>query len=389
MLPIRTFLLPPAIITGSGASEQIGEQSRKLGANKGFLVTDNVMVKLSALDGIKRSLEQSKVQFAIWDGVATEPTVEIIEEGLKAYRENGCDFLIAVGGGSPIDTAKAIAVMVTNPGSIKNYQGVGKIARAGALLLAIPTTAGTGSEVTPYTIVTDTERNIKMLISSPFVMPQVAIVDPLMTLSCPRGLTATVGIDALTHAIEAYVSVKAQPMTDIFCLSAIKLISGNLRQAWVNGNNIEAREKTMLGALQAGIAFSNSSVALVHGMSRPLGAYFHIPHGASNAVLLKVVMEFSLIGNPVRYAHIAQAMGENTNGKTDLEAAQSAVESVKKLIRDIKVPSMCELGVDIEKLEQLAPKMTEDAIASGSPANNPRQATTEEIIELYKLACSQ
>jgi alcohol dehydrogenase class IV len=210
-----------------------------------------------------------------------------------------------------------------------------------------------------------------------------------MTLSCPRGLTAAVGLDALTHGIEAYVSVKAQPMTDIFCLSAIELISGNLRQAWANGNNVEAREKTMLGALQAGIAFSNSSVALVHGMSRPIGAYFHVPHGVSNAALLGVVTEFSLVGNPARYAHVAKAMGENIEGLTDIDAAQLAAKSVKKLIADVKIPSLDKLGVEKKRLDELAPKMAEAAIDSGSPGNNPRQATKEEIIELYSITYDQ
>jgi len=389
MLPIKTFRIPRVVITGSGASEQIGEECKKLGVRQGLIVTDKIMVKLGVLDGIKKALEQSKVQFAIYDAVATEPTVDFVQEGLKAYKENGCDFLLAVGGGSPIDTAKAVSVMLTNPGSISDYMGIGKIPEKGVPLMAVPTTAGTGSEVTSSTIITDTKTDVKMLIISPFVMPEVAIVDPLLTLSCPRGLTTAVGIDALTHAIEAYVSVKSQPMSDIFCLSAIELISGNLRQAWANGNNIEAREKTMLGAHQAGIAFSNSSIALVHGMSRPIGVYFHVPHGASNAALLGVVMEFSLIGNLTRYAHIAKAMGENISGLTDLEAAELGAKAVKRLIKDIKAPSLRELGVDKEKLDKLAPKMTEAAIDSGSPANNPRQATKEEIIELYKLACAQ
>jgi len=389
MLPAREFRIPRKVIIGSGASEQIGEESRKLGVKKSLIVTDKVMIKLGALDGIKKALTESKVQFAVYDGVATEPTVDFVQEGLKAYKENGCDFLLAIGGGSPIDTAKAIAVMVTNPGSIEDYKGIGKIPKVGVPLVAIPTTAGTGSEATVFTIITDTKTDVKMLIGSPFVMPEVAIVDPLLILSCPRGLTAAVGIDALTHAIEAYVSVKAQPMSDIFCLSAIEQISGNLRQAWANGSNIEAREKTMMGALQAGIAFSNSSVALVHGMSRPIGAYFHVPHGASNAALLGVVMDFSLIGNPTRYAHVAKAMGENITGLTDLDAAELGAKAAKRLIKDVQIPSLPELGVDKAKLDQLAPKMAEDAIASGSPGNNPRQATEEEIIELYKLAYEQ
>jgi len=388
MLPTRTFLIPPVLITGSGSSEKVGEEIRKLGLKKGLVVTDEVISKLGLLESIKEVLSENKIEFAVYDKISTEPTVDFVMEGLSAYKENECEFLLAVGGGSALDTAKAIAVMVTNKGTIEDYKGLNNIPEKGVPLIAIPTTAGTGSEVTVYTIITDTKTDVKMLIGSPFVMPQVAIVDPLLTLSCPRGLTAAVGIDALTHAIEAYVSVKAQPMSDIFCLSAIELISDNLRQAWANGNNVEAREKTMLGALQAGIAFSNSSVALVHGMSRPIGAYFHVAHGASNAALLGVVTEFSLIGNPVRYAHVAEAMGENTEGLNDLEAAELAAQSINNLIEDIKIPSLKELGVDEGKLEQLAPKMAEDAIASGSPGNNPRQATKEEIIELYKIAYS-
>lgn len=388
MLPTRTFLIPPVLITGSGSSEKVGEEIRKLGLKKGLVVTDEVISKLGLLESIKEVLSENKIEFAVYDKISTEPTVDFVMEGLSAYKENECEFLLAVGGGSALDTAKAIAVMVTNKGTIEDYKGLNNIPEKGVPLIAIPTTAGTGSEVTVYTIITDTKTDVKMLIGSPFVMPQVAIVDPLLTLSCPRGLTAAVGIDALTHAIEAYVSVKAQPMSDIFCLSAIELISDNVRQAWANGNNVEAREKTMLGALQAGIAFSNSSVALVHGMSRPIGAYFHVAHGASNAALLGVVTEFSLIGNPARYAHVAEAMGENTEGLNDLEAAELAAQSINNLIEDIKIPSLKELGVDEGKLEQLAPKMAEDAIASGSPGNNPRQATKEEIIELYKIAYS-
>lgn len=384
----RAFSFPAVLIIGSGASEQVGEESRKLGATKGLIVTDAVLNKLGLLDNIKRALSQSKIQFTLYSDVFTEPTVEFVEEGIKAYRENGCDFLLAVGGGSAIDTAKAIAIMVTNTGSLEDYQGLDKIPDRGIPLIAVPTTAGTGSEVTQFTIITDTKRNVKMLIGSPFLIPQKAIVDPLLTLSMPRSLTAATGIDALTHAIEAYISMKAQPMSDIFSLSAIELISGNLRRAWSNGNDIEAREQTMLGALQGGIAFSNSSVALVHGMSRPIGAYFHIPHGVSNAALLGVVTEFSLIGNPARFARIANAMGENVEHLPVMEAANLAANSIKRLIKDIKIPSLQELGVGKEELGKLAPRMAEDAIASGTPANNPRQATEEEIVKLYKLAFS-
>jgi len=389
MLPTRTFLIPPVLITGTGSSQMVGEEIKKLDLARGLVVTDEVLSKMGILEGIKKALTESDIQFFIYDKISSEPIVDFVTEGLGAYRENRCEFLLAVGGGSAIDTAKAISVTATNKGSIEDYKGINQIPQKGAPLIAVPTTAGTGSEVTAVTIITDTKTDVKMLLISPFLIPRVAIVDPLMTLSCPRGLTAAVGLDALTHGIEAYVSVKAQPMTDIFCLSAIELISGNLRQAWANGNNVEAREKTMLGALQAGIAFSNSSVALVHGMSRPIGAYFHVAHGVSNAALLGVVTEFSLIGNPVRYAHVAKAMGENIDGLTDLAAAQLAAKSVKTLIKDVKIPSLKELGVEKKRLDELAPKMAEAAIDSGSPGNNPRQATKEEIVELYHITYSQ
>ncbi len=388
MLAVREFSVPSVILTGSEASQQVGEQCSKRGLQKALIVTDETIRSSGIVPQVEQALSQSDIACSIYDGVATEPVIEFVEAGLEMYREDGCDFVLAVGGGSPIDTAKAIAVMTTNEGSISDYKGIGKITEKGAPLVALPTTAGTGSEATVYTIITNAATDVKMLIGSPFVMPDIAIVDPLLTVSSPPGVTAATGIDALVHAIEAYVSVKAQPMSDIFALSAIELISGNLRHAWANGEDLDAREKTMLGALQAGIAFSNSSVALVHGMSRPIGAYFHLAHGVSNAVLLIVVMEFSLTGNARRYADIAQALGENTDGLTDLQAAELAVEAVRRLVSGVNIPPLRELIQDEEEFYRLAPQMAEDAIDSGSPGNNPRQATKEEIIELYKRAYS-
>ncbi len=386
MLPTREFIIPQRVLIGSGSSAQVGGECVRLGFKKGLIVTDQVIVGLGILDGIKKALGQNNVQFVVYNGVATEPTIDHIAEGLNIYKENNCDFVMAVGGGSTIDAAKAISIMAANPGSVEDYVGLDKVTSRGIPIVAIPTTAGTGSEATVFTIITNTKTNVKMLIGSPFAMPKVAIVDPLLTIHCPRELTAVVGIDALTHAIEAYVSIKAQPMSDIFSLSAIKLISGNLREAWADGSNVEARERTMLGSFQAGVAFCNSSVALVHGMSRPIGAYFHVPHGASNAALLSIVTEFSLSGNPSRYAHIAETMGEDITGLTDLAAAELAAKAVKRLITDVEIPSLQELGVEKAQLDRLAMKMTEDAIASGSPGNNPRQATKQQIIELYELA---
>ncbi len=382
----REFIMPAHMVVGSQALEQVGALCQKRGWKKALIVSDKIMASLGLVAKVEALLKESGIGSAAYTGVNTEPVVEYVQEGLNLYRAEGCDFVVSIGGGSPIDTAKAIAVLVTNPGSIEQYKGIGKISTPGVPMVAIPTTAGTGSEATVYTVITDQKTDVKMLIGSPYLMPTIAVVDPMLTVSSPPGVTAATGVDALVHAIEAYVSVKRQPMTDIFCLSAIELISQNIRQAWSNGNNIEAREKMMLGALQAGIAFSNSSVALVHGMSRPIGAHFHIAHGVSNAALLAAVTEFSLIGDPVRYAHVAKAMGEPVEGLSMMAAADRSVTAIRRLVKDIKIPSLRQLGVERERLLELAPSMADAAIDSGSPANNPRKPTRQEIIELYQLA---
>jgi alcohol dehydrogenase class IV len=385
MMQTFQFKAPPVIVSGPGAVKEVGSFAKGLG-KKALIVTDNLLEKIGLLDDIKKALEVVGIPFATYDRVVTEPTMDYTGEGLKIYQEARADFLIAVGGGSPIDTAKGISALATNPGRMSDFEGANKIPKPGAPLIAIPTTAGTGSEVTQFTIITDTTRDVKMLIATPNVMPRVALVDPMMTLLMPQGITAATGLDALTHAIEAYVSVKAQPITDALALHAIRLISGNLRQAWCNGNNIEARTNMMTGALEAGLAFSNASVALVHGMARPIGAYFHVPHGISNAALLPTVIEFSIPGNPKRYADIAEAMGEITERLSIMDAAYLAAKAVKRLNDDLKIPTLRGLGVDEKRFHSIVSQMAADAITSGSPGNNPRKATTEEIVELYRKA---
>jgi len=382
------FKTPSVIVNGPGAAREAGSFAKGLG-KKALIVTDHALEKIGLLNDVKNSLEIAGIPMAIYDKVISEPSMDYTEEGLKVYRETQADFLVAVGGGSPIDAAKGIAALATNPGKISDFAGANKIPNPGAPLIAIPTTAGTGSEVTQFTIITDTSRDVKMLIASPNIMPRVALVDPLMTMRMPQGITAATGLDALTHAIEAFVSVKAQPITDTLALQAIWVIAGNVRQAWSNGDNIEARTNMMIGALQAGMAFSNSSVALVHGMARPIGAYFHVPHGVSNAALLPTVIEFSIPGNPERYAEIAEAMGEITEGLSVLDAAYLAADAVERLNIDLKVPTLRELGVEEKKFNSVVEQMAADALASGSPGNNPRKATKEEIVELYRRAYSK
>lgn len=383
-----TFSIPPTIITGAGASEKAGEQAKQLGARNALIVTDPGIAKIGYVEQIAKNLHNSGITTSIFSNVTPDPTLQNVTDGLNQYRAENCDLIVSIGGGSAIDCGKGIAMKLTNDGEFADYMGVDKIPNPGATLIAIPTTAGTGSEVTKVTVITDTERNVKMMLSSACLLASVALVDSLLSLTTPPHLTAAVGVDALTHAIEAYISKRAQPLTDALALEAIRLISGSLRQAWADGENISARTDMMLGASIAGMAFSNSSVALVHGMSRPIGAYFHIHHGLSNAVLLLDVMEFSVIGAPERFADIAQAMGEPIDGMSLMKQAEAAISAVERLVNDIQMPRLGEIGIDREKFEQVIDQMAVDAIASGSPANNPRQTSAEEIAALYRKCFS-
>ena len=381
---VSTFNIPPTIITGVDASKRVGEQAKRLKAKRALVVTDPGIVKTGYAEQVVKQLNRSGVDTSLFADVTPDPTLQNVNDGLKRYSADGCDIIVSIGGGSAIDCGKAIAVKLTNDGDLADYMGVDKIPNPGAPLIAIPTTAGTGSEVTKVTVISDTERNVKMMLSSPCLLAEVALVDPLLSLTTPPHLTSAVGVDALTHAIEAYISKRAQPFTDALALDAIRLISGSIRQAWADGANIKARTDMMIGATVAGMAFSNASVALVHGMSRPIGAYFHIHHGLSNAVLLLDVMEYSLAGSPVRFAHIARAMGESIDGLSVMRQADCAVAAVERLINDIQMPRLGEIGIAPDKFETVVEQMASDAIASGSPGNNPRQATHEEIVALYR-----
>ena len=392
-----TLTLPPTIITGAGASEKVGEQAKRLGATNALIVTDPGIAKIGYADKIAQNLHAAGISSTCFADVTPDPTLQNVQDGLKQYLDETCDLIVSIGGGSAIDCGKGIAMILTNSGpsgaackpervigKFADYMGVDKIPNPGAPLIAIPTTGGTGSEVSKVTVITDTERNVKRMLSSACLLASVALVDPLLSVTTPPHLTAAVGVDALTHAIEAYISKRAQPITDALALKAIEMISGSLRQAWADGENIPARTDMMIGASIAGMAFSNSSVALVHGMSRPIGAYFHVHHGLSNSVLLHDVMAFSVVGAPARFADIARAMGEPIDGLSPMQQADAAVAAVERLVTDIQMPRLGEIGIDKEAFEDVIEQMAADAIASGSPANNPRQATAEEIVALYR-----
>jgi alcohol dehydrogenase class IV len=276
--------------------------------------------------------------------------------------------------------------MATNGGSIVDYKGANKIQKPKLPLVVVNTTAGTGSEVTRFAIISDPATNVKMLIADPHLIPDVAIDDPLFTVTCSPFVTASTGVDALTHAIEAYISVRATALSDSLALSAIRKVGQSLRAAFRNGEDLTARTLMHVASLEAGMSFSNASVALVHGMARPIGAYFHKAHGISNAVLLPHVMEWSLAGAPGRFADIARALGVDTTGLGEAQAADRAVALVRALCRDLRIPGLTGLGIDPDKLMALAPTLAKDALDSGSPGNNPRVPTPEEIVELYRRA---
>ena len=383
MMPnVNRFRFPQELITGFGSLQYVGEKAKALG-NKALIVTSEPLTELGMVDTLLKSLKESKVEAVVYDKINTEPYLYHISEGASLYRENNCDIIIGFGGGSPIDSAKAIGVEVALDCEFKDMCGLNKLISKIVPFIAIPTTAGTGSEVTGFTIITDQDSNVKMLTASDYLLPDIAICDPELTISVPKSVTAYTGLDALAHAIEAYISIKSQPMTDLLAIEAIRLISKNLRTAWSNGSNIEARSYMMHAATLAGACIMNSSVTLVHGMARPIGASFGLPHGMTNGVFLPVVLKFTLPGCIEKFVNIAEAMGENIVGLSDLDAAEKGLNSIKKLCTDLNMSRLRDVGVSKNDLEKLAPKMARDAIDSGSPNNNPRKATEEEIIQLY------
>jgi alcohol dehydrogenase class IV len=384
---IDAFQIPATVLIGGGSRREVVAQLNRFGVRRVLLVTDRGMMQLGPAGEIAGLLTEAGLTVAIHDDVQPDPTDRNVLEGLERFRAEGCEALVAVGGGSPIDAAKAISVLTTNALPLCQYAGYHKIPRVGVPLIAIPTTAGTGSEVTKVTIIKDTERDVKMMLLSVNLLPSVALVDYELTLTMPARLTAAVGVDTLTHGIEAYVSRKAHPMTDALALSCIQLVGRHLRTAYREPNHPEARAGMMLAACQGGMAFANSSVCLVHGMSRPIGALFHLPHGLSNAVLLPTVTRYSLPSALSRYAYVSRLLGGCDPEATDSQAADALVVGLEQLNTDLQLPRLRDcLGLEETRFRNLLPKMAEDALASGSPQNNPRVPDSEEIVDLYQQA---
>jgi len=383
-MSIDLFQSPERLLFGWGSVEKSGEEALRYGT-KAMLVSGKTSSRASgALDAVCASLKSAGIAVTLFCEVESDPSVHTIAAGTALAREIGAEVIIALGGGSPLDAGKAIGLMATNDGSITDYEK-NVPTKPGLPVIAIPTTAGTGSEVTKFVVITDTERKVKMLISTPFLIPRVALLDPQLTLSIPSAYTAGPGMDALTHAIEAFQSSLASPTTDVFALSAIRLIGANLVKATLNGANIEARTAMLLGQMHAGLAFGNASVALVHAMSRPLGAHFGIPHGQANAILLPWVMKYNRPACPEKFVRIAEALGCEVKGLPLREASQLAVDTVREIYADTGLPlTLAELGVPADALPQLA----KDASQSGSVLFNPRKPTLSEIEQLYHACLS-
>ncbi|MEQ1861990.1 MAG: iron-containing alcohol dehydrogenase [Chthoniobacteraceae bacterium] len=384
---IRRFDVPATILHGGGCRRQLAGLVRELGGTRVLVVTDPGVVQLGVAGEIVELLTQAGMSVAVFDAVQADPTDENVAAGVAALNAHRADAIVAVGGGSPIDTAKVIAIRPANPQPLPEFMGLHKIAHAGLPLIAVPTTAGTGSEATKVAVITDTRRHVKMMMLSAPLLPLAAVVDYELTLSMPRGLTAAVGVDTLTHGIEAYVSRKANALTDPLALQCIELCARHLRTAWSEPGNHAAREGMMLAATLGGMAFSNSSVALVHGMSRPIGAVFHLPHGLSNAILLPTVTRFSVASAHARYATIARTVGCAKSETPDADACAALILWLEELNTALELPRLGQCrGVDRARFDTEVAKMSADALASGSPANNPRIPTAAEIIALYEQA---
>jgi alcohol dehydrogenase class IV len=375
---------PRLMAVGGGALAELPNMLARLGLAKPLIVTDPFLVGSGHLDRVTGCLERAGVPWQVFSDTVPDPTTVVVETGALRLAEGDFDSLIAIGGGSSIDTAKGMSVLAANGGEMRDFKVPAEIPKAGLPIVAIPTTAGTGSEVTRFTVITDAETDEKMLIAGLACCPLAAIVDYELTLTMPLRLTADTGLDSLTHAIEAYVSRRASPFTDGLAKSAMGLITRHIRTACAEPDNRGAREAMMLGATTAGMAFSNASVCLVHGMSRPIGAFFHVPHGLSNAMLLPEITAFSAPAALERYADCARAMGIAEEVEGSQAAVARLLDELRRLNDDLRVPTPRAWGIDAERYEELLPVMASQAVASGSPDNNPRVPTSDQIIDLYR-----
>ena len=376
------FVIPNHTVVGINVLGESAPLLKKMG-NKAFIVTGRHVAVSDMMKQLTALLDENGIGCVIFDGITGEPTDTMIENGVEMLKSSGCDFIIGIGGGSPLDSAKAIAAMAVNEGSIADYNGK-EITGEILPLAAIPTTAGTGSEATKFTVITDSEKGIKMLLKGDVLVPKLAIVDSSFTVGAPKSVTSATGLDALTHAVEAYTSRKAFSMTDTLAVSAVKRIMKYLPIAYREPDNSLAREQMSIAALEAGICINNSSVTIVHGMSRPIGALFHVPHGMSNAMLLKECLSFAVSGAYEKFANLGRETGVASDSDSDETAAEKFIDSLQNICDVCEIPTLEQYGIDRDEYYSKISKMATDAVASGSPANTVKEVTVDDCIEIYK-----
>lgn len=376
------FVIPNHTVVGTNVLGEAAPLLKKMG-NKAFIVTGKHVAVSDMMKQLTALLDENGIGCVIFDGITGEPTDTMIENGVEMLKSSGCDFIIGIGGGSPLDSAKAIAAMAVNEGSIADYNGK-EITGEILPLAAIPTTAGTGSEATKFTVITDSEKGIKMLLKGDVLVPKLAIVDSSFTVGAPKSVTSATGLDALTHAVEAYTSRKAFSMTDTLAVSAVKRIMKYLPIAYREPDNSLAREQMSVAALEAGICINNSSVTIVHGMSRPIGALFHVPHGMSNAMLLKECLSFAVSGAYEKFANLGRETGVASDSDSDETAAEKFIDSLQSICDVCEIPTLEQYGIDRDEYYSKISKMATDAVASGSPANTVKEVTVDDCIEIYK-----
>ncbi|MDD5758771.1 MAG: iron-containing alcohol dehydrogenase [Desulfobulbaceae bacterium] len=379
-----TVTQPTCIHFGSGSVADLGMFVQKIGGSKVFLVADPGLESANVLARITKPLSDASISYTLYTKIDPEPGLQLADKGAELARQAGADCVIGAGGGSAMDVAKAISILLTNGGLAEDYLGLGKIKKPGVPKIMIPTTAGTGAEVSFTAVFINEKTRSKGGMNGDPLYPEVAILDPELTLSLPPQVTASIGIDAFTHAIEAFVSTQAHPISDMYATEAMKLISGNLAKAFAHGGNLEARTNMLLGSLLAGKALATAGVGLVHAMAYPLGGMFGIPHGLANAVLLPYVLQYNLIGAPEKYAQVAAIMGCDTKGMTCKEAARCTVEAVYELNMEIGIPAtLAELNISADQI----PEMARIALTVTRPIeNNPRRPTLDEVINVYQVA---
>jgi alcohol dehydrogenase len=377
------FYIPNVSLMGVGSSKEAGAQAKALGATKALIVTDKVLNQLGVAARIRGQLEEAGVKAVVFDGAEPNPTDTNVHDGLKVYQDTKCDAIVSLGGGSAHDCAKGIGMVATNGGHVRDLEGINKTKKPMPPFVAINTTAGTASEMTRFCIITNTSTHVKMAIVDWRCTPNVAINDPVLMVGKPPALTAATGMDALTHAVEAYVSIAATPITDACAIKAIELIAEYLQPAVANGANLDARDKMAYAEFLAGMAFNNASLGYVHAMAHQLGGFYNLPHGVCNAILLPHVCEFNAIAAAKRLGGVGVAGGEQIDGLAPIDAAAKGIAAIRKLSRSIGIPAgLKDLGVKEADL----PTMAENAKKDACQLTNPRTATLQQVIEIFKAA---